>query len=212
MINQINGINTENFPGSLVDLELLEALLQPEDETYPWNLLDPESENYFEQLEQQFECDDLLGDDFTQRSQDFYQHLDQIWSQVDCSKTDHDEQPSKSIQVSLHENFASFIPSNLLNAIAQKATELMNLERSASEKLVECVQGLLPHWETDDLLVLARPFAYSMRSNEQQNLAVIISNVKDREWTGLSEIEQAKVSLAIAHYTFKELSSSDPES
>lgn len=212
MINQINGINTDKSHESLVDLELLEALLQPEDETYPWNLIDPESEDYFEQLEQQFECDELLGEDLTQRSQDFYQHLDQIWSQVDCSKTDRDEQPSKSIQVSLHENFASLIPANLLNAIAQKASELINLERSASEKLVECVQGLLPHWETDDLLVLARPFAYSMRSNQQQNLAVIMSNVKDKEWTGLSEIEQAKVSLAIAHYTLKELSSLNQES
>jgi hypothetical protein len=212
MINQINGVDTSNFLQSPVHLEFLSALLAPEDATYPWNLADQESEDYFNQLEQQFECDDLLGDELARRSQNFYHHLDELWSQASYStKTDHDEQPSKSIKLSLHEAFAAVVPTNWLNAIAQKAEEIMTLERSASEKLVECVQSLLPSWEADDLMVLARPFAYSMRSNEQQNLAYIISNIENREWTALSEIEQAKVSLAIAHYTFKELSRFDNE-
>ncbi|MBD2293923.1 hypothetical protein H6G06_10550 [Anabaena sphaerica FACHB-251] len=212
MINKINGLDTCQFLPSTVDLELLEALLLPEDATYPWNLADQESEAYFNQLEQQFECEDLLAEDLTGRSQDFYHNLDEIWSQVYHSKTDHDEQPSKSLKASLDSAFAASVPSSWLNAIAQKASEIINLEQSASEKLVECVQALLPNWGTDDLLVLARPFAYSMRSNQQQNLASIISNIENREWTGLSEIEQAKVSLAIAHYAFKEISSLQEES
>lgn len=206
MINKINGLDSCEILPSLFDLELLETLLEPEDETYPWNLADQESEAYFNQLEQQFECEDLLGEDLTRRSQDFYHHLDGIWSQVYHSKTDRDEQPAKGIQAALHSAFAASVPTNWLNAIAQKASEIISLEQSASEKLVECVQALLPTWGIDDLLVLARPFAYSMRSNEQQSLASIISNLENREWTDLSEIEQAKISLAIAHYAFKELS------
>ena len=96
----------------------------------------------------------------------------------------------------------------MLKAIAQKASEIFTLEQSASSKLVECVQDFLPHWGIDDLLVLARPFAYSMRSSEPANLASVTSNIADREWTDLSEIEQAKVSLAIADFAFKQLHSS----
>ncbi|MEA5578215.1 hypothetical protein [Anabaena sp. UHCC 0451] len=212
MINKINELDTCQLLPLIVDLELLEALLKPEDATYPWNLVDQESEAYFNELEQQFECEDLLAEDLTRRSQDFYHNLDEIWSQVYHSKTDHDEQPSKSIKVAIHNAFAASVPANWLNAIAQKASEIISLEQSASEKLVECVQALLPNWGTDDLLVLARPFAYSMRSNEPQNLASIISNLENREWTDLSEIEQAKISLAIANYAFKELSSLKEES
>ncbi|TAF06650.1 MAG: hypothetical protein EAZ77_11925 [Nostocales cyanobacterium] len=212
MINKINELDTCGFLPSTADLELLEALLQPEDATYPWNLADEESEAYFHQLEQQFECEDLLGENLNRRSQDFYHHLDEIWSQVSHSKTDRDEQPPKSIQAALHSAFAASVPSSWLNTIAQKVSEMINLEQSASDKLVECVQSLLPNWAADDLLVLARPFAYSMRSNEPQNLAAIISNIEKREWTELSEIEQAKISLAIAHYAFKECSSLENES
>lgn len=213
MINKINGLDTCHFFPSNVDLDLLEALLKPEDATYPWNMADEESEAYFNQLEQQFECEDLLAENLSRRSQDFYHNLDGIWSQVSHSKTDRDEQPPKSIQAFLNSAFAAAVPSSCLNTIAQKAAEIINnLEQSTSEKLVECVQALLPHWGTDDLLVLARPFAYSMRSNEQQNLAFIISNIENREWTALSEIEQAKISLAIAHYAFKEFSSVKEES
>ncbi|WP_353929281.1 hypothetical protein WJM97_13235 [Okeanomitos corallinicola TIOX110] len=211
MINQRTGLNTCKLSQSSVDLDLLKALLQNEDETYPWNPADQESDAYFLELEQQFEWDDLLSEDINGRSHDFYHNLDAIWSQFSPSKTDHDEQPSKSIQVSLHEAFAAVVPLNWLDTIAQRAAEIVNSERTASERLVECVQCLLPDWEADDLLVLARPYAYSMRSNEQQSLAGIINHIQNREWTGLSEIEQAKVSLAIAHYTFKELSSSEQE-
>jgi hypothetical protein len=214
MINKINGLHTCHFLQSSVDLpvdiELLETLLQPEDATYPWNPADQESEAYFNELEQQFEWQDLIEEDINTRTQDFYRHLDAIWSQVSYSKTDHDEQPAKGLQALLYSAFAACVPCSLLDAIAQKASSIINLEQSASVKLVECVQGLLPNWETDDLLVLARPFAYSMRSSEQQHLSSVMSNIGNREWTSLSEIEQAKVSLAIADYAFKHISGLQP--
>lgn len=212
MINKINGLDIGSVFPSSVDLDLLEALLQPEDATYPWNPADEGSEAYFSQLEQQFECQDLLAEDLTTRAENFYHHLDDIWSQVSHSQTDHDQQPSNRLQSALHRAFSTSVPSNWLNAIAQKAAEIITLEQSASDKLVECVQALLPNWGTDDLLVLARPFAYAMRSNEQQNLVFVTKNIENREWTSLSEIEQAKVSLAIADYAFKQLSSLQTES
>jgi hypothetical protein len=101
------------------------------------------------------------------------------------------------------------MPEVLLTAIAQKAAEVSILEKSASEKLVECVQALLPSWEMDDLLVLARPFAYAMRSSEPQTLTSIIRDFEHRDWANLSEIEQVKITLAIADYALQHLSKSD---
>jgi hypothetical protein len=83
------------------------------------------------------------------------------------------------------------------------------LEQSASEKLVACVQALLPSWEVDDLLVLARPFAYAMRSSEPHTLTSLIRDFEERDWANLSEIEQAKITLAIADYALQHLSKSD---
>jgi hypothetical protein len=212
MINKINGLDTCSIFPSSVDLDLLEALLQPEDAAYPWNPADEGSEAYFSQLEQQFESQDLLAEDLTTRAENFYHHLDDIWSQVSHSQTDYDQKPSHRLQSALNSAFSGSVPSNWLNAIAQKVSEISTLEQSASHKLVECVQALLPNWGMDDLLVLARPFAYAMRSNEQQNLIFVSKNIENRDWTSLSEIEQAKVSLAIADYAFKQLSSLQTES
>lgn len=209
MINKTNELDSFQFLTTTVELELLAALLQPEDETYPWDLADQESEPYFDQLEREFEYDDLLAEDLTRRSQDFYHNLDQIWDQVYHSKTDRDEQPSKCIKAALYSAFSPSVPSSWLNAIAQKASEIINhVEQTTSEKLVECVQTLLPNLLIEDLFVLARRFEPSMRSNDQHKLAIIISNIESREWSDLSEIEQAKVSLAIADYALKVIDNS----
>ncbi|MBK1989561.1 hypothetical protein A0J48_018815 [Sphaerospermopsis aphanizomenoides BCCUSP55] len=212
MINKINGLDICKFLPTATHLELLEGLLQPEDGTYPWNLVDEGSESYFHELEQQFGCDDLLSEDLTRRSEDFYHNLDALWDQVYHSKTDHDEKPSKSLQTTLHNAFAALVPANWLNTIAQKAVEIINLELSASEQLVECVQSLVPNFATEDLCVLVRHFEPAMRSYDQNKLAVLISNIENRGWTGLSEIEQAKAAFAIAQYAFQELSDLDNKS
>jgi hypothetical protein len=44
-----------------------------------------------------------------------------------------------------------------------------------------------------------------MRGSEPQNAESTITEIDNREWTALSQIEQAKVSLAIAHYAFTQL-------
>jgi len=214
MANKINGSDTFSSLPSQIDLELLEALLEPEDATYPWNPGDDESEAYFQELEQQFGMDDLLDEELTRRSQDFYGHLDTLWSGI-TSTPDYNDTRQQVVVLNLQEilltNFAACVPQTLLNTIATKAAEIFAARQLISDQLVECVRTVLPAWETEDLLVLARPFAYAMRSSESQNAASALSNLQNSEWTALSEVDKAKVSLAIASYAFTQLNNSQSE-
>ncbi len=211
MKNPTNDLNTLNIIPSPVDLEFLETLLEPEDATYPWNLADEASESYFQHLEQQFGWQDFPEAEILTSADNFYQNLDMIWDQVAIVENDDISKKTVYYLQKALQNTFSVIPEVLLTAIAQKAAEIFILEQSASEKLVECVQALLPNWETGDLLVLARPFAYSMRSSEPHTLTSVIKDFEHRDWENLSEIEQAKISLAIANYALQHLSKSESQ-
>ncbi|MEH2173180.1 hypothetical protein [Nostoc sp.] len=213
MAHKINGSDTFSSLPSQLDLELLEALLEPEDANYPWNPGDEESEAYFQELEQQFGMEDLQGVELMRRSQDFYGHLDTLWSSISPTPDNNNIQQAVvlNLQETLRTNFSACVPQILLNTIASKAAEIFAARQLISEQLVECVQTVLPAWGTEDLIVLARPFAYAMRSSESQNAASALSNLQNSEWTDLSEVDKAKVSLAIASYAFTELNKSQPE-
>ncbi|MCM0589796.1 MAG: hypothetical protein HEQ35_12305 [Gloeotrichia echinulata IR180] len=215
MISKINALDTLHSMSTQVELDLLAALLEPEDATYPWNPSDEESEAYFAQLEQQFIIDDLLEQELTTQSQAFYSQLDTVWSEIsDCVY--YNNNTNQSILGNLQENletaFASAIPEYWLKAIAQQATEIFTSTESIGEQLIQCVQSVLPMWAAEDLLVLARPYAYAMRSSEAQNAASVISNLENRDWRTLSEIEQAKVTLAISYYALTKLNTLPLES
>ncbi|GBE95454.1 hypothetical protein [Nostoc cycadae] len=207
MIKKIN--NSHNLSSSVtqVELEFLELLLQPEDAAYPWNPADDQAETYFDELEKQFAMQDVLEEELNTRAQSFYGNLDNLWSQAaNCG--DYNCNTNASILDSLCETlhtFATGVPKGWLKAIAQKATEVAAVQQSINEQLVQCVQTVLPTWETDDLAVFARPYAYAMRSSEQQNLASVMNKIKNRDWATLSEMEQAKVSVAIAYYALRQL-------
>lgn len=208
MTNKINRSEAFHSLLSSVDLDLLETLLEPEDATYPWNPADEESEVYFQQLEQQFAVQDWLQTELTARSPDFYHHLDTLWSGItSCDNNTTNQGVVDHLQENLHNTFATSVPQIWLQAIGQKASEIFASQQSIGEQLVECVRTVLPNWEVEDLLVLARPFAYAMRGSEQQNAVSVMHNVNNQDWTGLSEIEQAKVSLAIAYYALTQLNS-----
>jgi hypothetical protein len=211
MTHQFNGSDTRHSLTSQVELELLAALLEPEDATYPWNPTDDESEAYFYELEQQFAMADVLEEEFTSRSQTFFHQLDNLWLQVENStyyNCNTITAAVSSLQENLQKAFAASIPQNWLNAIAAKATEIVTSQQSLGEQLIECVQAVLPTWEADDLSILARPYAYAMRSGEPHKIGSI-NNVED--WTALSEIEQAKMGMAIAYYALRELNESESE-
>ncbi len=208
MKNQIRNINTCNLMSSSLQLQLLETLLQSEDTTYPWNLADTTSEDYFHHLEEQFGWQDFPEGELNTDADNFYQNLDIIWDQLGRLEQDKlYKNTVNSVQKALENTFIT-IPGFLLTAIAQTATQVYLIEQSASEKLVQCVEALLPSWQIDDLLVLARPFAYSMRSSEPQTLTNLISQVQEENWENLSAIEQAKISLAIANYALQYLDQS----
>lgn len=213
MANQTNGSDTFHSIPSQGDLEFLEALLEPDDATYPWNPADAESENYFAQLEQQFELKDLLDEELTTRSQSFYNRLDTLWSNNFNSKSYKCTKSSlvANLQKNLQAGFAGHVPQDWIKIIAQKAAEIFNSGQSMGEQLVECVESVLPSWDTDDLLVMARPFAYAMRSGEQQNVNSLVENAENREWTNLSEVEKAKVTLAVASQALNQLNKSQDE-
>lgn len=210
MINDTNGSDTFNALAAM-ELELLEALLEPDDAVYPWNPADDESEAYFSELEQQFAMQDWLDEDLSAKSSDFYDKLDHLWSAVSNNSTAESQAPqgvTDSLQMTLNSVFAHTVPQTLLQAIAQKAVVSFSPQKSLAEQIVQCVQSVLPSWDVDDLFVLARPFAYAMRSRESPEVMSHISRLQKREWLTLSEIEKAKVSVAIAYYAFQQLNSS----
>lgn len=215
MIKKNNESKILNALSSQMELELLDALLQPEDGTYPWNPSDDESDDYFSELEQQFAMEELLtNEELTTKSQAFYGHVDSLWDQVvtNCHyKCNTNQSVVDHLQVILSSAFAANVPQGWLKTIAQKATEIFATQQSIGEELVQCVQSVLPTWDTDDLLVLARPFAYAMRSNESRDVKSVIDQVNNRDWETLSELEQAKVSVAIAYYAFRQIKNSQSE-
>jgi hypothetical protein len=60
----------------------------------------------------------------------------------------------------------------------------------------------------EDLLVLARPIAYSMRSGQEEKSDY---NLPNRNWTELSEVERAKICLVVADYALKAISTQAAE-
>jgi hypothetical protein len=202
-------IHYENREDALrqAQAELLEALLQPEEDFYPWNPAEPEAESYFTELERGFLLSDWQGEDeIADASQDFFNQLHQCWTLPVLSETD-------TLTVSLSERFAAFMPQTWLEAIANKARQVFSSNLSFADQLVLCVKPLLDNWAEEDLLVLARPLAYAMRGASQPEREAPLNVVQHRDWTELSPMEQVRLTLAVAHSALAQLkdSSGDPE-
>lgn len=199
MTNIIN--NPENFYP--IHLELLEALLEPEDATYPWNPIAAESEEYFHDASASCAINELLDAELSARSLGFYNQLDTLWA------NNYNRTTNASVVASLKENLqaaiATRIPHEWIERIAEKATDIFNPKQSMSEQLMLCAQAILPNLGAEDLFVLARPFAYAMRNSEPQSLESVLNKVGEHEWKNLSEMEQARVSIAVAYYALRQL-------
>ncbi len=187
---------------SSVQGELLEALLQSEDDFYPWNPAEPEAEAYFVERERGFILDQWMEpEEIAQSSQALFNQLHQCWNSPE-SATD------KELHQSLSERFAAFVPEAWLGAIVHKAQELVSSNLSLAEQLVLCVKPLLSNWAEDDLLVLARPLAYAMRGKSESASETYPGFVRKADWQELSSMEQARLSLAIAHSALIQLQNS----
>lgn len=205
MANEFTRSEETNYNLSSAEVDLLAALLQPDDATYPWNPDDPTSEAYFAPLEQEFVFEDWLEEDITARSQTFFHGLDRIWSNTTPINDNSEVTSSNPLETTLLLRFASCVPQNWLEAIAHQASSAFSTQKTKIDQMVQCVQELVPNFAEDDLLVLARPFAYAMRGSQTATVEFVVSNLCSRNWADLSQIEQARLSLAIAGYALNEL-------
>ncbi|MCW6050794.1 hypothetical protein QUB60_17900 [Microcoleus sp. A2-C5] len=187
--------DSQYFRDSLpqAQMELLATIVQT-DVAYPWNPAQLESESYLTDLEQEFALFDSFSDsDIAQKSGVLFAQLEQVWL-------------SSAVQKSLREKFA-LVPQDFLARIAQSVQNATVKYQSLADQMVECVLDILPQWAEEDLQVLARPLAYAMREADSSGVEVVIET--KRPWAQLSEIEQARVGLAVARYAISQLEISD---
>jgi hypothetical protein len=166
----------------------MSALLHT-DTTYPWSPAEPDSDAFFETLEQEFQGLDASQQSVTGQANRFFAALDQLWANA---------QPSHALQALLAQRFAMQVPQTILATIAQKMEQSVSAGLSVADRLVDCVQEILPQWSADDLYVFARPLAVAMRSPEAVDAT--LKMVRPLNWSELSDTEQARLSLAIAYY------------
>ncbi|NEP82294.1 MAG: hypothetical protein F6K17_15470 [Okeania sp. SIO3C4] len=180
-----------------VELDLLNSIFL-DDIAYPWNPEAAESDAYFDSLEQELPLSDLLTDvEMTSACKQFYSQTDRLFCVID-------------IQNSLSEKFSGLAPKNLLNNLGKIAVNIVDQVNrlgsilSLSDQLVHCVSEVLPGWDLEDLEVMARPLAYSMRSSQDDPVENTLATIQSNSWSDLSEVEQARLSLAIALYAISE--------
>jgi len=191
-----NHFNHQSPEGSdplpLVEKLFLEIVTQPEEDFYPWEPAQEETFSYFDRQEQVFSLSCNFDEaKLKNRGQNLFSHLGKR-STIQWA----------TIQQGLLDRFAG-IPTAWLESIATAAQAVVQQKISLQDKLVTSVQSLLEQWAEEDLQVLARPLAYAMRGNTEENQA--FTGV----WEELSPLEQARWSLAIAKAALQALEQSE---
>ena len=180
-------------PQQQIEQELLHSLLNQE-EAYPWNLYDPATPQYLDGLEQASEAT-LLDE-----------ALDSNWPQVSQLAAQLWESPTQSLLATLTQKFGARMPAHLLQTLAASTQVVASDSGALIDQLVTAAQSVLTGWDADDLNVMARPLAMAMRSGQEEILEATLRSVRQTDWADLSEVEQARLSLAIARYALNELS------
>ncbi|WP_009631726.1 hypothetical protein [Synechocystis sp. PCC 7509] len=183
-----------NPPMSIAELEILSLLIESGDEIYPWDTTTLAAEAYFSEAEQQLAISNELEQELIAKAPNFLSQLDGLW----LANT-----PKQDLQTKLSAQFAAHVPQKWLEAISRQASQVINNQKSLGAQLVQCVKELVPNCLEEDLLVLARPYAYAMRSNPSNGTMPL--EITPEQWANLSEIQQAKFSLAIARYALEQL-------
>lgn len=181
-----------NYPMSSAELEILSLLTELDNEIYPLDTTTLVAEAYFAEAEQQL-ANNWLEQEVIDNAPSFLSQIDKLW-QVNTSIQD--------LQTKLSAQFAQYVPQEWLAAISRQASQVINSQKSLSAQLVQCVKELVPNCLDEDLLVLARPYTYAMRSNQNNSMQL---DVTPEQWTDLSQIQQAKLSFAIARYALEQL-------
>lgn len=191
------------------EIELLELVLE-ETASYPWNPTQPEAEAYFAMLEQEVIKAGFTEAELSEAGQRLGAALDQLWATAPQPATV--SQPAQSRFAGLLQQLTPQMPRQLMNAILDRARQVASSGDTLADQLVQCVQACLPAWAEEDLQVLARPYAFAMRSG--QDAEVLENSVRTLEanaWEQLSSIEQARVALAAARCAIAEASETQAE-
>ena len=187
------------------ELEFMQLILeQPsdlEDLSYPYNPADPAADAYFDALEQEVLALGWSEADLMAEGKILSRHIDQLWVDLATSEMS----TAASITEELSKRFSARVPQQILDGIVQKARQVFNQNLSLSDQLVQCVQGYLPVWGVEDLQVFARPLAYAMRAPEAESLDSTLQTIRPADWQELSDVEQARLSLAIARYAIAQV-------
>lgn len=187
---------------SPLQLAFLQQLFEVE-APYPWLAETPEALQYFESIDTAIaaadptlQLDEPTADpEFAAAWQSLSAKLEASWTEPATASA------SQALYTQLSTEFAATVPAEVLRTLAQAVQQIYQTPQSLADQLVTCVQSILPQWSIDDLQVMARPFAYSMRSTSvTDTMAVALHSMQSATWTELAEIEQVRVSLAIARY------------
>jgi hypothetical protein len=162
---------------------------------YPWNPTDPAAEDFLAtetvSLFEDWQPAELAG-----RADAFFAQLEPLWS-------------TASLQTKLAQRFVG-VPQTFLAAIARYAQQVATESKTLADQLVQCVQQVVPSVATDDLYVMARPLAFSMRNGSGQVVESIRQSCAQEDWQQLSSLSQARLGLAIARYALDELNQVPP--
>lgn len=214
MIHSVPSIDPQPDPSLTELLQAIPSQLQLAflqrlfdfDRPYPWLTETPETLAYFESLDQELNhlTDALTNDSELEASwQAFSQQLEASWTEPATSLS------WQSLYQVLTTQFAETVPADVLKTLAKSAHQVLQSPQSLAERLVDCAQAVLPDWHVDDLHVIARPLAYSLRSaSPADTMEVALRSLRFAAWTELSGVEQARLSIAIARYALAQAESS----
>jgi hypothetical protein len=174
------------------EAELLDYLLAPPPHHYPWNPADSETVEYYIDADRGFNLDDLTDEEIGERSQSFFTQIQSCWA--DAPTPEVDDNPLTALIA----KFGARVPQQWLEAICTKVVSIIDNNLEPAEQLVKSVQDLLSNWAIDDLFVMARPYADTMRCDPGVNDPDRI--VRPLNWLELSEVERAKLTILIAQY------------
>ncbi|MCS6814178.1 MAG: hypothetical protein NZ772_11540, partial [Cyanobacteria bacterium] len=116
----------------------------PEPITYPWNATSPNADPYLELLDQYAAWEGWDSNELERQAKALANHCHQLW-----------------MTRSLSSCITNCLPDDLLNHIVQRVQATVNANLSLADRLIACVQDVLPSWNSDDLYVIARPLAYA---------------------------------------------------
>ncbi|WP_155523777.1 hypothetical protein [Nodosilinea nodulosa] len=198
--------NSASEPAMATEHDLLAAILNPEP-AYPWQPMAPEVEVYLSHLEAEFDA--LADGDLNTAIAAGWQILAaQMTDQMGAAQTATQSTPAvdpaavTSVLDQLRQ-FQGRMPGGLLQGLATTATGLVRSGQPLIDQLVQCVGDTLPGWNLDDLAVLARPLAYSLRDGRGEILELNLRAIPAADWESLSSLEQARLALTIASVALK---------